>query len=1029
MLLHEALTRMLSPHKPKPELLRQVEGLAEILKTQLDGQLPYPVRTVSLVDSLRRNSCLLPLNELGFWIVLDMPEVDEAQSPGPTPPSPEDMLTALETRLKELYPSSVQRDIRSLQLRTPYARLTKVMPVLWGRMTGRSESIWWEKDGGTSLWVPGAGPSSGWLPADPRMLTIDLQRLSPLRSDGTSLATDVVRLVKLWNNQQQPNLSRYYLEVMVSRLPTLPQESLLAAFESAVRGLSSLVREPCPDPNVQGLFADYEVTAPFKGRMSRALLRTADEVRRILLLEQEGRTLEGHALLAGIFGEAYPVQGESLQPLHLHLNIRPGSPLEGWRPFLPDIPSDRQLRWQEEGEGPALSAPSASQDPIPWEQVGLATHRLARKALRLRDRTEGPSEIFVTGQAPLPVFLQLGLELNAWTSPVTLLNGRKDGTVDRIWLGYGLTPVTPRLEDADPARSAPLFDVVTGIQAASPSQSTGQVVIFVSTVGTPPPRELIFTLLKAQQRSMAGLVEVRSSRPATLTADNAVDAYNLLSSVLSSLRSAYPSATGFSVIVAGPAPLAFMVGRALNPTILPAIEAWNFEAGQYVRALELPFQGGEKAGPVLRFKRLVLEGYRGFTQATLETSLTNSAQTLMLIGNNGAGKSSVLMALSLMLQALVNGWRGGNWSPRLSLQDLHTPGYKKLSLTITVDLDGEDVSWEVSFPDEKKRPHTDLKALKARVAALRQTYGQSEGTNLPLMIYYPVHRSVPETSFRRPRRGEALGMTQLTAWEDALGEGESNFRDFFFWFKEREDLENKEKVRNAQHEDPQLQAVRRALKTLLPDFDRPSIERSPDRMVILKGGRPFEVRQLSDGEKVMIALGGDLARRLIIANPSLLNPLKGSGIVLIDEVELHLHPDWQRKIVPRLMETFPGCQFILTTHSPQVLGELQNAALFSLELAEQERNGQSSPDNGIQITPLRSVYGWDSNLILETAMHADERSKEITETLERLQEQLESNQVAEARETLRALATILEPGDPILTRAEIRLKRREVLGR
>lgn len=1029
MLLQEALTQMLSAHTPKPELLRQAENLAERLKTQLNGCLPYPVRAVSIEDSLVRNTCLLPLHELGFWIVLELPNVDEAQSPAPIPPSPAELLTALETCLNERYPSQVQRDIRSLQLKTPHARLTKVMPVLRGRMAGRDESIWWEGDGGISHWVPGAGPSSDWLPADPRMLTLDLQSLSPLRPDGTSLATDVVRLVKLWNNQQHPNLSRYYLEVMVSRLPTLPPQSLLAAFESAMRGLSSLVQEPCPDPNVQGLFADYEVTAPFKGRMSRALLRTADEVQRILQLEQEGRTLEGHALLAGIFGEAYPVQGESLQPLHLHLNVRPGAPLEGWQPFLPEIPSDRQLRWREEGEGPALSAPSASQDPIPWDPVGLATHRLAQKALRLRDRTDGPSAVFITGQAPLPVFLQLGLELNAWTSPVTLLNGRKDGTVDRIRLGYGLTPVTPRQGDADPAPSAPLFDVVTGIQSASPSQSTGQVVIFVSTVGTPPPRELISALLKAQHRSLAGLVEVRSSRPALLTGDNAVDAYNLLSSTLSSLRSAYPSATGFSVIVAGPAPLAFMVGRALNPTILPGIEAWNFEAGQYVRALELPFQGGEKAGPALRFKRLVLEGYRGFTQATLETSLTSSAQTLMLIGNNGAGKSSVLMALSLMLQALVHGWRGGSWSPRLSPQDLHTPGFKTLSLTLTVDLDGEDVSWKVSFPDDKKRPHTDLKALKARVAALRQTYGDSEGTNLPLMVYYPVHRSVPETSFRRPRRGEALGMTQLTAWEDALGEGESNFRDFFFWFKEREDLENKEKVRNAQHQDPQLQAVRRALKTLLPDFDRPGIERSPDRMVILKGGQPFEVRQLSDGEKVMLALGGDLARRLIIANPSLLNPLKGSGIVLIDEVELHLHPDWQRKIVPRLMETFQGCQFILTTHSPQVLGELQDAALFSLELPEQEQNGPSSPGNGLQITPMRSVYGWDSNLILTTAMNADERSKEITEQLKRLQEQLASNRLTEARETLRALAKTLEPDDPILTRAEIRLKRREVLGR
>ena len=78
---------------------------------------------------------------------------------------------------------------------------------------------------------------------------------------------------------------------------------------------------------------------------------------------------------------------------------------------------------------------------------------------------------------------------------------------------------------------------------------------------------------------------------------------------------------------------------------------------------------------------------------------------------------------------------------------------------------------------------------------------------------------------------------------------------------------------------------------------------------------------------------GDLARRLAIANDGRVDALSGSGIVLIDEIELHLHPAWQRDILPRLMATFPNVQFFVTTHSPLVLAQL-NTALFKQSCVE-----------------------------------------------------------------------------------------------
>ena len=92
-------------------------------------------------------------------------------------------------------------------------------------------------------------------------------------------------------------------------------------------------------------------------------------------------------------------------------------------------------------------------------------------------------------------------------------------------------------------------------------------------------------------------------------------------------------------------------------------------------------------------------------------------------------------------------------------------------------------------------------------------------------------------------------------------------------------------------------------------------------MKIDKENISLNVSQMSDGEKCTLALLGDLARRLALANPMKENPLLGEGIVLIDEVELHMHPSWQRKVLYTLKETFPNIQFIVTTHSPIILSE------------------------------------------------------------------------------------------------------------
>jgi len=177
--------------------------------------------------------------------------------------------------------------------------------------------------------------------------------------------------------------------------------------------------------------------------------------------------------------------------------------------------------------------------------------------------------------------------------------------------------------------------------------------------------------------------------------------------------------------------------------------------------------------------------------------------------------------------------------------------------------------------------------------------------------------------------------------------------------------------------DPQLVSVRDAVHTLLPGFSGLMVERKPKlKMVVSKNNIKLSISQLSDGEKCYIAMIGDLARRMAIANPSKSNPLLSSGIVLIDEIELHMHPEWQRSIVPNLRKIFPNIQFIVTTHSPQVLGEVRDMSIVKL----------ISDGTSIEARLNDLAFGRDSAFILEENMDTSGRNTEVSASISEMYE-------------------------------------------
>jgi predicted ATP-binding protein involved in virulence len=269
-----------------------------------------------------------------------------------------------------------------------------------------------------------------------------------------------------------------------------------------------------------------------------------------------------------------------------------------------------------------------------------------------------------------------------------------------------------------------------------------------------------------------------------------------------------------------------------------------------------------------------------------------------------------------------------------------------------------------------------------------------------LVAYYAATRGVAKAA-------DALRPSQSTeqpqsAIFDALDVAEVKYRSLFLWFNEREIVENAAKVKadNLRIQDPQLSAVRRAVEGMLDGFSGLRIERDdgPLHMVVRKGDTILAIDQLSDGEKNHLALCADLARRLAITYPSSPDPLQGEAIVLIDEIELHLHPNWQRKVLADLHRVFPNCQFIVTTHSPQVLSEVPNDAVILVKDFKFH-------------APATPTAGRDSNAILSYVMGSTERPEKQLEAIREVSELLDAKKFDVAREKLDALANELSEHD------------------
>ncbi len=324
----------------------------------------------------------------------------------------------------------------------------------------------------------------------------------------------------------------------------------------------------------------------------------------------------------------------------------------------------------------------------------------------------------------------------------------------------------------------------------------------------------------------------------------------------------------------------------------------------------------------------------------------NSSDRLVnvFVGDNGAGKSSVLQALKILYSwfaARIRNPKGNGLA--IGYEDIKN-GEDYCFLKIIVTDGNKDIAWQLyrqrlTFRG-KPLYKTSLAEMSEYVSSLVM-YGSGNPVHWPVMSFYGVSRSIsnPPLRIRKRHKLEALDLYD----RDAIEAG-SNFNAFFYWFREKEDLENEMRLNGDEHyRDKQLECVRMAIERVFSSFSNFRVNRRHKSFEITKNREVFRFSQLSDGEKCYLGLVMDVARVLAITAKDADSPLESSNVVLIDEVDLHLHPKWQARVLDNLRQAFPRCQFFITTHSPYVLSDVDTEKdnLFKVnegEIVKEEAN-------------------------------------------------------------------------------------------
>ena len=402
---------------------------------------------------------------------------------------------------------------------------------------------------------------------------------------------------------------------------------------------------------------------------------------------------------------------------------------------------------------------------------------------------------------------------------------------------------------------------------------------------------------------------------------------------------------------------------------------------------------------------LTLTDFRGINH--LELPLNE--QLTVIVGKNGAGKTSLLDALAVLLCGFRNMWRTPQVgvaaiSPERSDIAYSKDDYNLQATVVAKSETNEEFTQTLSLSSDGRKNHK----------LLQQAFNWPTPRDHPLFVYYRQDRNFHT---KRSSHQQYIN-SQEEIRQNSLSPDLRAISELNVWM-DKLDAQEARRHRDEQkgYRDPRLEAIRHLVKEI-EEFERIGFDadRENHGLYIDKSdGTRVYVDQLSSGERVYLILLIDLARRLQIIMPE---QSLGSipGVILIDEIELNLHPDWQRKIVPALTKVFQRCQFIVTTHSPQVIGEVEGHNITILSRDDEA---------GAKLWNFRDdTFGRDSNELLIKVLGSTERNQGIKQQFELLEECIGRGELEQAEGLLGELKSKMGGFVVELEIAEGRLRRR-----
>lgn len=432
------------------------------------------------------------------------------------------------------------------------------------------------------------------------------------------------------------------------------------------------------------------------------------------------------------------------------------------------------------------------------------------------------------------------------------------------------------------------------------------------------------------------------------------------------------------------------------------------------------------ADDLLRLTGVRIRNFRAIRNANIPLH----RQLTVLIGDNATGKTAILEAIVTALRPLLRDFSISlRREPEINVSDFTVEAggdllgdpFHAQYLSVELDAPVGEIGAEYYLDDQfVDKPKIRAERNRLPIRWLRDLL-ESDAT-APILAFYRDDRG--QLPRERSMQRRHTGSDRRSAYLSAFG-GRLIFEEAIGWFEEAESAELREqRERGAEYRDGRLDSVRRAVEKLIPQVsDLRMLGRPPQLTLTLHNDDQLPVAlkagQLSSGFRVMLALAMDLARRMADLNPHLKDPLQSPGIVLIDEVDLHLHPKWQQLVVKGLLAAFPNVQFVMTTHSPQVLTTLHEQNILRLRWL----NGE------LELEPVPSTEGAESGRLLTTAMGVSERPpadvsqfvRELESYLVLMKKDLADSPGAQA--ALRHMQTI-SPDDPILATLDIEKRRR-----